>query len=448
MSDTEKNTTSTSTDPPNSPNIGIDADIKMKLSTKEFKKIIKDFVTDLLKTYPELDDKLDDNLRKIKDDADDDNQAIMNIFDFCCNKYPKRFFDILYQNEKIFDVNNAQEPCDNAEDDANNEDANNEDANNEDAEFLPNIDFAILWKENISDNTRSTLWKYLQLILFTIVTSLNSEETFGDTAKLFEAINEDEFKAKLEETMDNMHKLFENCDDIGSDDNDDDQEDGTVHDSPPSKKSFADSLPKPEELHEHVSEMMNGKLGKLAKEIADETAKDLNLDADDNCSVKDVFETLFKQPTKLMSLVKKVGNKLDTKMKSGDIKESELLEEASLMMNKMKNIPGMGNLKEMFGKMGMGGKMDLGAMKNNLNKNMRAAKQKERMREKLYERQLRKESAEIKKNLNVPQTKGTLQTHGVKDGIEKMTFSTGDKVERSVKQPAGGNKKKRRKNKK
>ena len=443
MSDTEKNTTSTSTDPPNPPNIGIDADIKMKLSTKEFKKIIKDFVIDLLKTYPELEDTLDENLRKIKDETDDDNKAIMTIFDFCCNKYPKRFFDILYQNEKIFHVNKSQESSNNEENDA-----NDDDLNDDDAEFLPNIDFSVLWKENISDNTRSTLWKYLQLILFTIVTSLNSEETFGDTAKLFEAINEDEFKAKLEETMDNMHKLFENCDDNGSEDDSDDQEDGTVNDSPPSKKSFADSLPKPEELHEHVSEMMNGKLGKLAKEIADETAKDLNLDADENHSVKDVFETLFKQPTKLMSLVKKVGNKLDTKMKSGDIKESELLEEASQMMNKMKNMPGMGNLQEMFGKMGMGGKMDLGAMKNNLNKNMRAAKQKERMREKLYERQLRRESAEIKKNLNVPQPKGTLKTHGVKDGIEKMTFSTGDKVERSVKQPAGGNKKKRRKNKK
>ena len=33
---------------------------------------------------------------------------------------------------------------------------------------------------------------------------LNSGESFGDTAKLFEAINEDELKTKLEETMKDM----------------------------------------------------------------------------------------------------------------------------------------------------------------------------------------------------------------------------------------------------
>ena len=39
----------------------------------------------------------------------------------------------------------------------------NEDAN---LNFLPSIDFRVIWKENISDSTRETLWKYLQLILF------------------------------------------------------------------------------------------------------------------------------------------------------------------------------------------------------------------------------------------------------------------------------------------
>ena len=38
------------------------------------------------------------------------------------------------------------------------------------------------------------MWKYLQLILFSVITNINSEEYFGDTAKLFEAINQDELK--------------------------------------------------------------------------------------------------------------------------------------------------------------------------------------------------------------------------------------------------------------
>ena len=41
-----------------------------------------------------------------------------------------------------------------------------------------------------------------------------------------------------------------------------------------------------------------------------------------------------------MNMVKKVGSKLDSKLKSGEIKESELMEEASQLMEKMKNMPG------------------------------------------------------------------------------------------------------------
>ena len=44
--------------------------------------------------------------------------------------------------------------------------------------------------------TKSTIWKYLQLILFSIVPNITSEDSFGDSAKLFEAINQDEFKEK------------------------------------------------------------------------------------------------------------------------------------------------------------------------------------------------------------------------------------------------------------
>ena len=59
-----------------------------------------------------------------------------------------------------------------------------------------------------------------------------------------------------------------------------------------------------------------------------------------------------------MDIVKNIGSKLEEKFKNGDLKESELLEEAQGIMDKMKDMPG---LKEMMSSMGMnpGGKMDL-----------------------------------------------------------------------------------------
>ena len=382
-------------------------------STPEFKKIIIDFTKDILKTYPELADSLSDYLVTILKDPED-KENVERLFTYCRTVYPERFFDILYQNEEMFDDEKIN------------------------TMFLPGIDFKPLWKENISDNTREQIWKYLQLVLFTIVTSLSDEESFGDTAKLFEAINQEEFKSKLEETVKNMQNIFD-----GSGENEGDE----------SYQSQFKNMPKPEDIHNHVMGMMDGKLGKLAKEIAEETAKDLNIDMTDGQTVDGVFKSLFKQPTKLMSLVKNVGGKLDEKMKSGDIKESELLEEASDIMKKMKNMPGMGNLKDMFSKMGMNmpnGKMDLNAMRNNINRSMRGAKQKERMQEKLYRRQMEREGNELKQQLRDKQEPvSTLQSGGSENGLQKMVFTSGDKPEKSsIKhKPSTNNKKKKKKKK-
>ena len=86
-----------------------------------------------------------------------------------------------------------------------------------------------------------------------------------------------------------------------------------------------------------------------------------------------------------MNLVQNVGSKIDKKLKDGNIKESELIEEATELIKKMKDTPGMGNLQEMFTKMGMpmpqGGKINTAAMQAHLQRNMRMAKQRERMQE-------------------------------------------------------------------
>jgi hypothetical protein len=81
-------------------------------------------------------------------------------------------------------------------------------------------------------------------------------------------------------------------------------------------------------------------------------------------------------------------------MKSGELKESELIAEATEIMNKMKNMPGMDNIQAMLSKMGMGGmagmagmagmggKVNMGAMEAQLNSRMKMAKTKERIRAK------------------------------------------------------------------
>ena len=275
-------------------------------SNNNFIKIVKEFINDLYKTFPDYKE-VYDLLEKL---SIEDNHK--EIYEYCKNNIPQHFFNILYENGDIF-----------------------KSEINSELHLLPEIDFIKLWNEELSDNTRSTIWKYLQLILFSVISDLN-EHSFGETAKLFEAINQDEFKSKIEETINNIDNIFNNK----NTDNDNTSE--------LSNNDFTKGLPSADELNEQIHKLLDGKLGNLAKEIADETAKDLDINLENVDSVNGVFKELFKNPGKLMNLVKNVGDKLDTKLKSGEFKESELLEEASELVNKMKDMPGAGNLERLF----------------------------------------------------------------------------------------------------
>ena len=329
---------------------------------EEFCKVCKDFITDILTTFPEYKGDLQKGLIDIMQD-NKNTETAKEVFNYVKEVYPERFFDLLYQNEDIY---------------------SNDEIN---TKFLPNIEFADLWKQDISEKTKLIIWKYLQLILFSAVNNESDGKSFGDTAKLFEAINENELKNKLEETMEQMANIFDMS--------------GNSPFATDISNINPNDLPDPEELHSHINGMLQGNLGKLAAEITEETMKELNTDVSGADSVGDIFQNLFKNPGKLMSMIKKVGSKLDTKLKSGELKESEIMQEAMDLMDKMEKMPGMANMKNMLNQMGMPGmgknnKVNMGAMRGKLNQNMRGAKQRERMLRKLEQRKAAKKDDQIK----------------------------------------------------
>ena len=70
-----------------------------------------------------------------------------------------------------------------------------------------------------------------------------------------------------------------------------------------------------------------------------------------------------------MGLVNTISKKLDTKMKSGDISESDLMKEAGDLMSKMKNMPGMPNIEELMKNMNVP-RNKQGMMKQQFNQNI------------------------------------------------------------------------------
>ena len=323
-----------------------DVTIMTEEQLTSFKKIMSDVMSDLMLTFPELEQDLDKDLYILWKQSDDSaivDKSAENLFKYCLEVFPPCFLDILYQNNELF---------------------TNPDNN---LNFLPGINYRTLMRENISDTTRNTIWKYLQLILFSTVSNTSAaSDAFGNTSEMFNSINKDEFKKKLDETLNDMKNLFSKVDG--------DESTGSANMNP-------DNIPSAEKIREGMASLMEGKLGSLAKEIADETAADFSGNLGDASTISDVFSNLMKDPNKLMGMVKTVGTKLDNKIKSGEIKESELLEEASEMMKKMKEMPGMDNMQEMFNKMGLGGKgkINQGAMQAMIDRNIKMARQKERM---------------------------------------------------------------------
>lgn len=287
--------------------------------------IVKDFVTDLIVTFPELEENLHDGLSDIRNNKFETSHA-KEIPEYIEKIYPEHFFDILNKNDSLFD---------------------------ESIFLLPSIDFSILMRENISEKTKQILWKYLLLLGFSVFSKTENLDTFGENAKnMFESLDQDELKEKLNTAM------------------------GDILDS---SNINMEDLPDADQMQDHISGLLNSKLGKLAHDIAQETAESFNLE--NATTVDDVVKGLISNPAKLSSLVKNVSSKLDEKMKSGDLDEKELMKDANQILQNISSIPGLSNLNNLFKTMAKGN------MPNPMKQQVAKTSMQERLRKKLEEKQ-------------------------------------------------------------
>jgi len=410
---------------------------------ENFKSIINDFTNDLSITFPEY-----SYLWQKWRTSEISDLDLSELFQFCVKVYPERFFDILYQKEEIFHPN----------DDTN-------------VDFLPNVSFKLLYScENVSEQTKKIIWKYLQLVLFTIVGGVKDKNMFGDAAGMFENLGEGELHDKMSEVMGGINDFFQkmdfghfaeppggskwrssedphresyedNFDNFSQKETSPEPEDDETTSEPEEedemKKTFQKmGLPDISKLQEHLKTLFDGKIGKLAKEMAEEISEEfsdlLGKDAADVQNPQDVIKKLMKDPKKLMEMMKTVGSKLDNKMKSGEISKEELMKEASEMMNKMKEMGGTDQFNEMFknmaknmGAMGKNMKMDTNA----LDRMTKMTSTKDRMRAKVEQKKQQKELdqaqelANMKKRLDEQEkllAKYSLESKGANNLVFKL----------------------------
>lgn len=299
-------------------------------SNPEFQKVMSSFILDLKTTFPEYTSILD----KWCNNMD-------TLFVFCKKKYPKCHKDILNKNVNIFTESSKI-----------------------DTEFLPHIHFKNLWQyEDLSVSNKEVIWGYLKLILLSLKVEdheeIDLDEAFDSVQELFKTMKEVEQNRVESETLDVSD---------GDRDGDDDEVYDADNESHKSSLNNIDisSLPRNTKQNENddrgvggggggggsppldlLNNLFGGTLGTIAKDIASEMTDDLQVE--ENTSIEDAMKKIFNNPTKIASLFKSVSDKLDTKMSSGEINNSELLEETTNIMNQFKNIPGLNNLNKMFG---------------------------------------------------------------------------------------------------
>jgi hypothetical protein len=269
--------------------------------------------------------------------------------------------------------------------------------------------------------------------LFTIVGNIKDKSDFGESMNMFQGIDEKELQEKLSEAMGSIGDFFKNVDlknedgpsDIGEkmnsmfdemmkdvQDQTDNQDGNNNNDSSNSntntnaRPSF---MPNPEDLHNHLKGLFDGKLGMLANELMEELTEeikeslDLN-DLENSKTTKDVFQKLMKNPAKFMNIIKKISQKFQEKISRGDISQEEIMKEAGEMLKKMKEMGGNSKqMQEMFQNMAksMGGMSGLGKNAkidtNALNRMVEKQTTRERMLAKLEKKRQEKFELEQKK---------------------------------------------------
>ena len=301
-----------------------------------FIKVINDFIRDISTTFPEYRLLLDKKAKNMN-----------SLYLFCKKKYPLRSEDIMNRNVEIFDEESEV-----------------------DTEFLPSVHFKNLWQyEDLSENSKEMIWRYLQLVLLVLRITPDTDNDMVESTneETMDAMinNMAEFFSKI--SMDSeteTEKVSSSSENISSNTFEESQESSSEDPSVPSLDDFGG--------------LFGGHLASLAKDVAAESAALLNLD--ENTTPDQAIKQLFSNPAKLSSMMSSISSKLDSKMKSGELNQEDIMSEAFGMMGKMGSMPGMGNLFSVLSQVEKSPKY---------NQMSRQEKQKERIRNKLKNKNMK-----------------------------------------------------------
>merc|ERR1711907_452056 len=191
-------------------------------------------------------------------------------------------------------------------------------------DILEGINFSELWSKITDEKNKQTIWKYLHT-LYILGNALDSN--VNNLSELMKNVNnkdnnEEDSKEKMKKLSEHANIMLNMFNSLSEENIDLDNDNN---------------------LQNINNDIDNTSIGKIAQELANEINLDdfgLNLD-NNSADPSQLFSNLFSgNNNKLMDLISNVGNKIQSKLQSGDIDEETLMKEAQSMM---KNNPLFGN---------------------------------------------------------------------------------------------------------
>jgi hypothetical protein len=290
--------------------------------------LVKQMSAELCTTFPEFKDKIE-YWALLPDEAAEWTGVFIP---HAVTVFPPLFFEIVFRSDELFLT------CDAAP-----------------IYILPNVDFRELYNaDQVGDDIRNTIWDYIHAILFEVIPLVQDKTQFGDAAQLFESMPDGELSQRIQSAFE-TNPFLQKGTESESPDLDTDTKNTTETNDPNIPNE--DNSERTERFKQTLERLMGSKLGQLSRtllaELKPEFAEmfpDLNMESDEDQSV--AFQRLIKTPTKMFRLIKLAKQKMESKIKRGEISKDELMDDMTEMMkdetlkkemaDMMKNMGGFG----------------------------------------------------------------------------------------------------------
>lgn len=265
----------------------------MEIDSQIF-RIFSSFIRDLSKTFPEIKNCL---YRNYENEITGENLQLSNCPKIKCflEKINENSKMIEMKDDKFFDIEN----------------------------ILEEISFNRLWEKNISDKTKTTIWKYFQT--FSIINiNLNSSKQLQEALIGMEnsEIKKEDIKDK--QTAKELKKLKKLTEEVKNTETNSDESD----------------------LENMLGGLMDSNIGSIAKEVASNMKIDeMFADINENTNPMDVMAKMM-DPQQMGNIFQNINNVMKEKMDKGELNEEILKKEAQNMYGDMENNPLFGNLMQ------------------------------------------------------------------------------------------------------